>query len=172
MKSRHALLLVALVATLASVWWVEQEDATSTESEVVAAAPRLPEQTRASVAPRPDVSASSQGDNKGTAEIAPRFPGGGADLFPATSWRPPPPPPAEVVVQPPPPPMAPPLPFKYLGRWADSDGDTVFLAIGERLFNATAGQRLEQWRLDKVGADSLDFTYLPLDQQRKLRLKP
>ena len=73
---------------------------------------------------------------------------------------------------PPPPPMAPPLPFKYLGRWADSAGETVFLAIGERLVNATAGQRLEQWRLDKVGADSLDFTYLPLDQQRKLRLKP
>jgi hypothetical protein len=68
--------------------------------------------------------------------------------------------------------MAPPLPFKYVGRWTDEQGETVFLSLGERVLTARTGQKLDQWRLDKVEADLLGFTYLPLDQQRQLRLTP
>jgi hypothetical protein len=79
-----------------------------------------------------------------------------------------------VVVQapPPPPPQAPPLPFKYVGRWAADDGETVFLAQGERVLNAKIGEQLGQWRLDAADAGGLTFTYLPLQQQRQLRYGP
>lgn len=161
MKSRQAILFALLFATLAASWWVDREEAADAAPEVVAAVLR-PADSRLAPTPPAEV-----------AEASPvRFPGGGADLFPAESWRPQPPPVVRVEPPPPPPPMAPPLPFKYLGRWSDELGETVFLAQGDSLVTARAGQRLAAWRLDKVGAHSLEFTYEPLNQSRQLRLTP
>ncbi len=162
MNPRQGVLFALLAATLAAVWWISGEEA-ATETDAAQAARHQP--ARVSAMPTTSV----PGTSSAAAEPEPRFPVGGPDLFPAQSWRPPPP---QASVIAPPPPMAPPLPFKYVGRWTDERGETVFLGLGERVLTARTGQKLDQWRLDKVEAEVLAFTYLPLDQQRQLRLTP
>lgn len=98
-----------------------------------------------------------------------------ADLF-APPPQPPKPRPvvAPVVVPaPPPPPMAPPLPFRYLGRWQEANtGVVVFLAQGETLYRARMGDTLAGWRLDRIDAAALDFTWIALQQRQTLRTPP
>lgn len=178
MNTRRSILFALLAATLAAVWWVSGEEGGDAESGGAVTDLAV---VRAKGKPRP---AAKPGAAKNAtvgvalppvadAKDSSRFPVGGPDLFPGLSWRPPPPPaPPAALAPPPPPPMAPPLPFKYLGRWADERGETVFLDLGDRMLDVRAGQRLEQWRLDKIGADTLGFTYLPLNQQRQMRLTP
>lgn len=173
MNKRLGLLFLILFATLFAGWWLGREDGgEAAEADLAALArpgPKPAKPVLAAAVPAEQAAAAVPEEGEPA-----RFPGGGPDLFPAVSWRPPPPPVLSVPVAqaPPPPPMAPPLPFTYLGRWADDKGVTVFLSQGGRVLDARAGQRLDQWRLDSVGADSLGFTYVPLDQQRQLRLTP
>ncbi len=94
-----------------------------------------------------------------------------ANLFPAQSFRPPPPPPPPPA--PPPPPMAPPVPFSFVGIWTEAGKESVFLGQGERTLRAQKGDELAGgWRLDQLSPDALVFTYLPLNQQRTLRIAP
>ncbi len=188
MNLRQGILFALLAATLGAVWWTGRMEEEGGAADADLAAPRGAHKAPLAAAPggaTPRAANNAAADNAvamappaGNAQDAQdaqddaRFPGGGPDLFAGLSWRPPPPPAPPVVMAPPPPPMAPPLPFKYVGRWSDEKGETVFLALGNRMLDARAGQQLEQWRLDKIGADSLAFTYLPLDQQRQLRLTP
>lgn len=155
--NRRIILAVALVATLAAVWWGETPPPDEpvlpavrpAASKVVAHVPSGPE-------PKP-------------AEAHARFPDGGSNLFPVQSFRPPP---APVVLPPPPPPQAPPVPFRYLGRWLEGGVDNVFLAEGDQVRTVRRGDRLGPWRVDDVRTDSMTLTYTPLDQQRTLRLAP
>lgn len=155
--NRRIILAVALVATLAAVWWGETPPPDEpvlpavrpAASKVVAHVPSGPE-------PKP-------------AEAHARFPEGGSNLFPVQSFRPPP---APVVLPPPPPPQAPPVPFRYLGRWLEGGVDNVFLAEGDQVRTVRRGDRLGPWRVDDVRTDSMTLTYTPLDQQRTLRLAP
>jgi len=174
MNTRHKVLAAALAATLVAVWW-SGHDLDDVDAEIVAAAPRNAANP-AGVAPRTapqlaPVASNGAADSPAT-ENEPRFVAAGPDLFPVQSWRPPPPAPPVVVEAPPPPPQAPPLPFRYVGRWAADDGETVFLAQGERVLNAKIGEQLGQWRLDAADAGGLTFTYLPLQQKRQLRYGP
>ncbi len=167
MKPRHALLAAALAATVAAAW-LGRDDA----AEVVEARPRA-----LSTAPRaPAPAAAPVGAlEAGGSEVAvtpARFVSSGPNLFPAQSWKPPPPPPPIVIAPPPPPPQAPPLPFKYIGRWDAGEGEAFFLAQGEQVASLRVGQKLAQWQLDSVDAGGLNFTYLPLQQQRQLRFGP
>lgn len=162
MKARHLGLGVALAATLLAVWQTGVEDTASTA--LVEPSPRR----AASASPSVEQAASAP-----RAAPAERFVLAGADLFPAQSWQPPPAPPAPpVAASPPPPPQAPPLQYRYLGRWQEGDVVTVFLARGEQLLSARGGEQLGDWRLDDVRDDRLVFTYLPLQQQRQLRISP
>jgi hypothetical protein len=155
--NRRVVLALALVATLAAVWWAETPPpdepvlpaARPAASKAVAVIPAAPE-------PKP-------------AEAHARFPEGGSNLFPVQSFRPPP---APVVLPPPPPPQAPPVPFRYLGRWLEGGVDNVFLAEGDQVRTVRRGDRLGPWRVDDVRTDSMTLTYTPLDQQRTLRLAP
>lgn len=71
----------------------------------------------------------------------------------------------------PPAPSAPPLPFRYLGRMADGEAVTFFLAKGEDTVAAKVGDVLEnQWRLDSASPSALSFTYLPLQLVQPLAL--
>ncbi len=155
--NRRVVLALALVATLAAVWWAETPPpdepvlpaARPVAIKAVAVIPAAPE-------PKP-------------AEAHARFPEGGSNLFPVQSFRPPP---APVVLPPPPPPQAPPVPFRYLGRWLEGGVDNVFLAEGDQVRTVRRGDRLGPWRVDDVRTDSMTLTYTPLDQQRTLRLAP
>lgn len=172
MTLRQILLIVALAATLAAVWLSDDvdndvdNDVGDDESSVavVEAAPRK----AAPVSGAP----MSPPPGKAVAAVAARFAAGGPDLFPLQSWKPQPAPAPVVVAPPPPPPQAPPVPFKYVGRWDADDGATLFLAQGEQVVTLRVGQALAQWRLDSINANGMNFTYLPLQQQRQLRFGP
>jgi hypothetical protein len=67
-------------------------------------------------------------------------------------------------------PTAPPLPFKYLGKMIDGDKLAVFVSRGDETYTVQAGQKLDQsYRVDKVGEDSVTFTYLPLKTRQELQ---
>lgn len=82
-------------------------------------------------------------------------------LFAAHEWLPPPPKP-----QPPPPPQAPPVPYTYVGSMDDlPDGHTVILMQQKKILMPQPGNQITpQWRLDREDAQSVYFTYLPLDK--------
>jgi hypothetical protein len=174
MNTRHKVLAAALAATLVAVWW-SGRDLDDVDAEIVAAAPRKAANSASvasRIAPQAAPMASNSAADSPATDPEPRFVAAGPDLFPGLSWRPPPPAPPVVVEAPPPPPQAPPLPFKYVGRWAADDGETLFLAQGERVLTAKPGELLGQWRLDAADAGGLTFTYLPLQQKRQLRYGP
>lgn len=164
MTPRLLFLAIALAATLVAVWRSgELDDAPGEDASVVVeAAPRKTAR----------VAAAPTARTPGKAAAAARFAIGGPDLFPPQSWKPPPAPVPVVVAPPPPPPQAPPVPFKYVGRWDADDGASIFLAQGEQTVTLRVGQELAQWRLDSINASGMNFTYLPLQQQRQLRFGP
>lgn len=82
-------------------------------------------------------------------------------LFDAHEWLPPP-----VKPPPPPPPQAPPVPYTYVGSMQDvPEGSTVILMQQKKvLMPRLKSQVTAQWRLDSEDAQSVYFTYLPLNQ--------
>jgi len=187
MNQRHGILALALIATLALVWLGEsaEVDGNPDDAEIVEPVKRAArrdssEAASASGPVQPNLAVKPDPVALGDAEASPRFPIGGADLFPAQSWLPPPPPPPKVEALPPPPPQAPELPFKYVGRWSDGErktaansaGESAFLSLGEQVFSMQVGQTRASWRLDSINPQGLQFTYLPLQQQRQLRFAP
>lgn len=96
------------------------------------------------------------------------YTGNADDLFASRSWRPPPPPaPPPVVIKP----TAPPLPFKYVGRLEEGDGQTVFLSQGNGVRTVKAGDTLDgSYRVDAITPAGVEFTYLPLNEKQFMGL--
>ena len=67
-------------------------------------------------------------------------------------------------------PVAPPLPFRYLGKMLEDGKLSVFLANGEESLTVRAGQRIGDYRVDKVTDAEVVFTYLPLKTKQSLPL--
>ena len=67
-------------------------------------------------------------------------------------------------------PEAPPLPFRYLGKMIEDGKTKIFLANGEESITATPGQRIGDYRIDKITEAEVRITYLPLKQQQSLPL--
>lgn len=65
-------------------------------------------------------------------------------------------------------PEAPPLPFQYFGRITENGKTEVFVMRGEELLAIAPGQTLGEYRVDKIGATSIAFTYLPLKTKQTL----
>lgn len=82
-------------------------------------------------------------------------------LFAAHEWTAPPPKP-----QAPPPPEAPPLPYTYVGSMQEMpEGNTLILMQQKKMLLPKVGSQINtQWRLDREDAQSVYFTYLPLNQ--------
>lgn len=168
MNVRLIVLMAALAATLAAVWWVEERTA-----EEAADAP-VTSMRRAVPPPRPGLptvtrEASASPAAKAVEQEA-RFQALGPDLFPVHSWQPPPPPPPEP--PPPPPPTAPPLPFQFLGRWQEGGEEVYFVTQGQQVLTLKRGDTVGPWRLDETAPGRLVFTYVPLNERRTLRLTP
>jgi len=106
-------------------------------------------------------------------------PGPLADPFAPTSWAPAPAPPAPVQAAPlaavplvatPPAPSAPPMPFVYIGLYVDEGRETVMLMKGDQLLLVKQGETIDNvYRLERVTADRIDLTYLPLGMRQSLR---
>jgi len=67
-------------------------------------------------------------------------------------------------------PVAPPLPFKYLGKMIEDGKLNVFLARGEESLSVRAGQKIGEYRVDAVTDSEIVFTYLPLKTKQSLPL--
>lgn len=154
MKPRRIALALVLAATLAAAFWP---------------APKAPEVVGAVVKQNARVDTRGESTPR---QADSRLGDLRADLFPAQTWQPPPPPPPKRVELPPPPPMAPPLPFQYLGRWKEGGKDVIFLAQGNSVLKAQAGDVLAGWHLDQASDDALTFTWTALNMQQTLRIAP
>jgi hypothetical protein len=64
---------------------------------------------------------------------------------------------------------APPLPFRFLGRWIE-DGDTIyFLQFNDRNLPMRIGDSIDKtYTLDSANGGVLSFTYLPLSAKQTL----
>ncbi|MEQ1663325.1 MAG: hypothetical protein ABL877_11585, partial [Thiobacillus sp.] len=68
-------------------------------------------------------------------------------------------------------PQAPPLPFTYMGHWEEKGVTTYYLTRGKLPVPVRVGQVLDgAWRLEPAAGKILNFTYLPLNQMRSLRM--
>ena len=65
---------------------------------------------------------------------------------------------------------APPLPFKYLGKMVEDGKLSVFLSNGDESVAVHAGQRIGDYRVDKITEAEVRFTYLPLKTKQSLPL--
>ena len=67
-------------------------------------------------------------------------------------------------------PEAPALPFRYLGKLIEDGKLSVFLANGAESLSVAAGDRIGEYRVDKVTESEVQFTYLPLKTKQSLPL--
>lgn len=65
---------------------------------------------------------------------------------------------------------APPLPFRYLGKMLDGDKLAVFLGNGAESYTVTEGERVGDYRIDKITEAEIRFTYLPMKTKQALPL--
>jgi len=72
--------------------------------------------------------------------------------------------------EPPPlPPQAPPLPFRFLGRYKDAGQSVVFLQYNDQSLVVRQGDTLgEQYKVEKLDGTTLSLRYLPLNQMQSL----
>lgn len=68
-------------------------------------------------------------------------------------------------------PTAPPLPFKYFGKLIEGGKTETFVMQGDELISIAAGQKIGEYRVDKISEASIAFTYLPLKTQQTLDLQ-
>jgi hypothetical protein len=70
-------------------------------------------------------------------------------------------------------PEAPELPFRYMGKVIEDGKLEILLLRGDEHFAVSAGQKVgDEYRLDKVSASSLTFTYLPMKKKQTLEIIP
>ena len=67
-------------------------------------------------------------------------------------------------------PVAPPLPFRYVGKMLDGDKLAVFLVNGNESLAVAAGERIGEYRVEKITDAEIVFTYLPLKTKQSLPL--
>jgi len=65
---------------------------------------------------------------------------------------------------------APALPFRYLGKMLDGGKLAVFLANGAESYTVTEGERVGDYRIDKITEAEIRFTYLPMKTKQALPL--
>ena len=66
--------------------------------------------------------------------------------------------------------QAPQLPFRYLGKMVEDGKLSVFLANGDETVTVHAGQRIGDYRVDKITEAEVRFTYLPMKTKQSLPL--
>lgn len=74
---------------------------------------------------------------------------------------------------PPLPPQAPPLPFRFLGRYKDAGQSVIFLQYNDQSLVVRQGDTLgEQYKVEQLDGATLSLRYLPLNQMQSLDLGP
>lgn len=162
MTPRSVVLGVALAATLAASWWaIRTDDAPVAVSTREAAAPRGRTDIRAPGPAAPPVSADALRLQREP------WPAWAANLFdplpvsrPVASMPAPSAQPAS---------GAPPLSFRYVGEIQDGAGRAVILTEGDEVHIVRVRQRIgDRYRVERISANEVEFTYLPLMQRQVL----
>lgn len=156
MNRRHLLLGAALALTLLAVWQTRVDEQRNAEDDLAstAAMPAPAAKTGQAVTP-----AATE-----------RMHDASADIFAVKDWNPPPV--VESVPAKPARPLPPPLPYRYLGRWEENGTRTLILGREDRSIPAHSGQVLDGvWRIEKISATDVEFTYLPLKTTDHLTLE-
>ncbi len=155
---RRLVVFGGLILALAGSYWVSRED-----SEPSAGTDKSPVRLVRPGKGRTESPAEPAHNGLGEAKV---------DAFAVRDWTPPPPPPPKLQPPPPPPPpTAPPLPYRYLGKWKLDGQLIVYLQIGNQAYSVKGGEILDgQWRVDEVNERSIRFTYVPLDQTASLNI--
>jgi len=175
MKPRHIAMggALALAAGLVVFGDNTPEDTLAAPAERVAATPAsIPARSTAAARPVTDTAIArlipretligAEGERFGDSENA---------LFARHDWTPPPPPPSNAPPPPPSPPMAPPLPFKYVGKSLQDGVWEIYLARNDRTYLVRDGATLDgTYRVDAIRPPTLTLTYLPLDQVQQLNI--
>ena len=65
---------------------------------------------------------------------------------------------------------APALPFRYIGKMVDNGKLAVFLQNGADSYTVTEGERVGDYRVDKISEAEIRFTYLPMKTKQTLPL--
>lgn len=163
MKRRPALLLLALLATLAATWWASSLD----ETAAPVAEPRAER-------PAPRASSAAPARPMAEAELAlfrDAWPASAARILAPYSFRPEPGGRAAHAAAPAPVAALQPLPFRFVGAFEDRGLRAVILMEGDAVHIVRAGDRIgERYRIERTGPDALVFTYLPLGQRQILDL--
>lgn len=94
----------------------------------------------------------------------------GESLFSSSQWMTNKQVAASVVADvPAPAPQAPPLPFRFLGRYTDAGQSVIFLQYNDQNLVVRLGDTLgEQYKVEKIDETTLSLRYLPLNQLQSL----
>lgn len=163
--SRNTCLMGMLAVTLAATWYAagidEPEDLLTEPGDRTAVADaRGPTAPALSVAP-----VTAAGPAAPPAPSALRLSPRGQDLFAVRSWQPPPPVAAPGPVMKP---VAPPLPFRYLGRLEEDDQVAVFVSDGTATRVLRQGETVSNYRVEEINAQGMRLVYLPLNETQRL----
>jgi hypothetical protein len=132
------------------------------------------------LAERPRVAAAARTDAvpsaAGSARVLAIRPRGGDEALASAGFAPqqwtPPSPKAAAATQappPPPPPMAPPLPFRVLGRYVEQEQVAIFLQHNEQNLVVRVGDTIAgDYKVERLEGATLTLRYLPLDQAQTL----
>ncbi|MES2564788.1 MAG: hypothetical protein V4637_18995 [Pseudomonadota bacterium] len=95
-------------------------------------------------------------------------------LFESRSWQPPPPrPPPAAKAGPPPLPVAPPLPYRLVGRLIQDGNVVLYLGKGDSVLSATLGETVEGvYKVASITDTEISLIYLPLNQTQTLPVAP
>jgi hypothetical protein len=157
---RRAILGGVLVATVAAALVPEEEDASPPPRAREGRPVRETSGTRSAVSDQtlPQLKLDR------LAQLSPRE--AVRDAFEERSWGPPPPKPA-----PPPPPVAPPLPFKYMGKIMDGGDIVVFLVKQDSNYTVRSGDKIDSnYQVEEIKPGVMTFNYLPLGQKQTLAI--
>lgn len=159
-RTRWLILSSLLTATLVAVVWVDEQagetDVPAVEAKTTKSAGEAQHARKMSLA----LEKLQRTAKEEETEIQ--------DVFKSKSWFVPPPPPKPT---PPPPPAPPPLPFKYFGKLEEAGQLTVFVTKQDRNYALKAGDSIDgAYRVERVDAKGVTFTYLPLNMQQTLAI--
>lgn len=171
-------LAVALLATLAAAWF-----APATSDDQVMVVERRPSAKAASSQVQSSSGSSAKPINANVEMLGVRDRSNAAadssSLFEVPQWAvpkpPPPPPPPPVMAMPPPPPppapTAPPLPFRFMGRYVSNGQTTAFLEQGERSWAVKVGDSMDElYRVEGITENAVQLRYLPLNEVQLLEM--
>jgi len=67
--------------------------------------------------------------------------------------------------------VAPPLPFRYMGRLTENGKTEVFVLRGEDIVSIAPGQKIDaDYRVERITETAISMTYLPLKTRQSLEL--